>query len=143
MLELPRGNQYKRGYRAPRDVVVKTTLPLQLIDKYWPKTKLIVDVRHPVKWMQSYYNFKTGNACHRRRPWLETVYHLRLCFIRISLILARRIHMVIPMKQNYLDFPKRKKAIVIWRWRILSSCMIHHNPPLIPIGLELKYIGKI
>jgi len=58
---LPEGDQYKRGYKAPRDIYLKPSL--QALQTYWPKTKLIVGVRHPIKWFESYHNF-------RMRTWI-------------------------------------------------------------------------
>lgn len=57
MYELPTGKQYKRGYKAPRDIIVKASR--EALRKYWPKTKLIVGVRHPVLWFESWYNHQT------------------------------------------------------------------------------------
>ena len=45
-----------RGYKAPRDIVDPGVL--DLLAEYWPSTKLIVGLRHPVTWFQSFYNFK-------------------------------------------------------------------------------------
>lgn len=68
MYDLPEGTQYKRGYKAPRDLVVAKNHPLRLINMYWPKTKLIVGVRHPVKWFESYYNFLMRDGRHQLPP---------------------------------------------------------------------------
>lgn len=57
--KLPKGPSYKRGYKAPADVTQKHVLK-QLKD-YFPKTGLIVGIRHPVWWFQSLYNFRTQN----------------------------------------------------------------------------------
>lgn len=48
MYDLPAGTNYKRGYKAPRDIC--NTEALDLIAKYWPQSKLIVGLRHPVLW---------------------------------------------------------------------------------------------
>jgi hypothetical protein len=53
--KLPEG-PYKRGYKAPADITQKHVLK-QLGD-YFPKTGLIVGIRHPVWWFQI-YNFRT------------------------------------------------------------------------------------
>jgi len=45
MYELPPGNQYKRGYKAPRDIA--NVRALDSIAEYWPNAKLIVGLRHP------------------------------------------------------------------------------------------------
>ena len=56
MYDLPPGSHYKRGYKAPNDL--RSEDALQAIQTYWPQTKLIVGLRHPVKWMESFYNFR-------------------------------------------------------------------------------------
>jgi hypothetical protein len=55
-----------RGYKAPNDI--RRLSALNAFKKYWPMTKLIVGIRHPVKWFESYYNFSVsteteGLAC--------------------------------------------------------------------------------
>jgi len=52
---LPAGSLYKRGYKSPIDL--ETPKALDLIRQYWPQTVLIVGLRHPVKWFESFYNF--------------------------------------------------------------------------------------
>ena len=44
------------GYKAPKDLIRPHVLAL--LARHWPDTKLIVGVRHPVKWFQSFYNFR-------------------------------------------------------------------------------------
>uniref|UniRef100_A0A7S4J233 Sulfotransferase domain-containing protein n=1 Tax=Odontella aurita TaxID=265563 RepID=A0A7S4J233_9STRA len=46
----------KYGYKSPEDLETPDALPL--FQKYFPKTKLIVSIRHPVKWFESFYNFR-------------------------------------------------------------------------------------
>jgi hypothetical protein len=46
---LPEGN-YKRGYKSPFDLVYNYTMPY--FRRYFPKTPLIVGIRHPVLWFQ-------------------------------------------------------------------------------------------
>jgi hypothetical protein len=57
---LPVGDNSIRGYKSPMDL----TLPHVVQDylrRYWPATKLIVGVRHQVRWFQSLYNFRIQN----------------------------------------------------------------------------------
>jgi len=54
LYELPAGSKYKRGYKAPRDV--KHVEALESLHKYWPDTRLVVGLRHPVTWFESFYN---------------------------------------------------------------------------------------
>jgi hypothetical protein len=49
----PKG--YMQGYKQPKDISFPQTI--QAWNRYWPKTKLIVTVRHPVHWLQSFWNF--------------------------------------------------------------------------------------
>jgi len=44
------------GYKAPRDIVKPHTL--DLIAKYFPTAALIVGLRHPVDWFESFYNYR-------------------------------------------------------------------------------------
>lgn len=54
--ELAPGYHYKRGYKAPRDIT--NTNALTAFATYFPATKLIIGVRHPVLWFQSFYNYR-------------------------------------------------------------------------------------
>lgn len=54
MYAMPAGD-YKRGYKAPNDI--RTPSALDSLRTYWPRTKLVIGVRHPVKWFESYYNY--------------------------------------------------------------------------------------
>jgi Sulfotransferase domain len=56
---LPEGDHYKRGYKAPRDV--HNIRAVEAFAKYFPKTKFIIGVRHPVLWFESFYNYRTRN----------------------------------------------------------------------------------
>ena len=46
------------GYKAPRDIMKAHAL--QLIGQHFPKTKLIVGLRHPVHWFESFYNYRVA-----------------------------------------------------------------------------------
>ena len=56
---------YKRGYKTALDV--ENLRSIRLFREYFPKTKLIVGIRHPVYWFQSVYNFRTQNG-HLLKP---------------------------------------------------------------------------
>jgi hypothetical protein len=45
-----------RGYKCPGDVLANYALDFYRM--YWPQTRLIIGVRHPVLWFQSLYNFR-------------------------------------------------------------------------------------
>ena len=47
--ELEHGYQYKRGYKSPVDIY--NVIPIQLLDEVFPKTRLILTLRHPVLWV--------------------------------------------------------------------------------------------
>lgn len=61
--QLREGN-YKRGYKAPLDVTNDDAL--DSFQKYWPETRLIVGLRHPILWFQSFYNYRLLRG--RRMP---------------------------------------------------------------------------
>ena len=69
LYELPRGSHLKRGYKSPHEL--QRTKIVQFYQRYWPRTKLIVGLRHPVLWFQSYYNF--NYAAGNRLPPAETM----------------------------------------------------------------------
>lgn len=46
----------KRGYKAPRELVKPKAM--KAIQQHWPDATLVVGVRHPIKWWESYYNFR-------------------------------------------------------------------------------------
>lgn len=53
---LTEGDEYMRGYKAPRDI--HNPQAIHAFTQYWPKTKIIVGLRHPVLWFESFYNFR-------------------------------------------------------------------------------------
>jgi hypothetical protein len=62
---LPNRPNRKRGYKAPIDIMHPDVLTN--LRTYWPETKIIIGVRHPVKWFESFYNFNKRQA-DRGRP---------------------------------------------------------------------------
>merc|ERR1712150_422456 len=46
----------KRGFKCPMGI--RDGLGIQRLGKYSPKTKLIVGVRHPVRFFESFYNYR-------------------------------------------------------------------------------------
>jgi hypothetical protein len=59
MKELPEG-QYQRGYKSPNDV--EDLRALHKLSQHYPQTKLIVGIRHPVLWFESFYNHRIQNG---------------------------------------------------------------------------------
>lgn len=49
------GEKLFKGYKNPKDIRLSTAR--KMLSRFWPKTPLIVTVRHPVHWMVSLYNF--------------------------------------------------------------------------------------
>jgi hypothetical protein len=52
--ELPEGN-YKRGFKCPGHFSRRS---IRYFKKYFSKTRVIVGLRHPVRWFESFYNFR-------------------------------------------------------------------------------------
>ncbi len=53
-----------RGMKCPQDISSDNSIVNYA--KYFPSTKLIVGLRHPVRWFESLYNFRVTNV-----PWKE------------------------------------------------------------------------
>lgn len=57
--QLPEG-QYRRGYKSPNDIEndrVRNKLRI-----HYPETRLLVGLRHPVLWFESFYNHRIQNG---------------------------------------------------------------------------------
>ena len=50
---------YQRGYKAPQDITQVHIL--NYYRTYWPTAKLILGIRHPIRWFESLYNFRIQN----------------------------------------------------------------------------------
>jgi hypothetical protein len=59
LYELRPGFDYKRGYKSPREIVDSRVL--RYYRTYFPDTKLLVGIRHPIRWFESLYNFRVQN----------------------------------------------------------------------------------
>lgn len=51
---------FLRGYKSPNDIT--DLRALRLLREYWPQTKIIVGIRHPVHMMESFYNHRVQNG---------------------------------------------------------------------------------
>jgi hypothetical protein len=60
LYQLPKGDHFQRGYKAPTEI--ERLYSILLLQKYFSKTKIIVGLRHPVWWFQSWYNFKKAQG---------------------------------------------------------------------------------
>jgi hypothetical protein len=52
----PNDERRLQGYKQPNDIYRKDSL--EILKTYFPKTKLIVGIRHPILWFESFYNFR-------------------------------------------------------------------------------------
>jgi hypothetical protein len=57
--DLPVG-RFLRGYKSPNDI--EDQRAVNKLGLHYPQTKLIVGLRHPVKWFQSFYNHRIQNG---------------------------------------------------------------------------------
>jgi len=69
LYSLPSGN-FKRGYKSPNDVYEQHIHAY--FRQYFPQTRMIVGLRHPIRWFESFYNFKQNNFVHGM-PSAETL----------------------------------------------------------------------
>jgi hypothetical protein len=56
--EFPEGN-FKRGIKCPRDLENEYAVGKYM--EYLPNTNFLVGMRHPVRWFESFYNFRVYN----------------------------------------------------------------------------------
>jgi hypothetical protein len=56
---LSAGSHHKLGYKNPGEIRIPRSI--RLLSKWFPKTILIVGIRHPVLWFESLFNFKVQN----------------------------------------------------------------------------------
>lgn len=63
---------YVRGYKSPFDVTNRHVKgpygAMDYIRQYFSTTKLIVGVRHPVRWFESFYNFRLQRGVYVPKP---------------------------------------------------------------------------
>jgi hypothetical protein len=64
--QLSESPQVQRGYKNPLDI--RSPPSLHYLAKIFPRTTLIIGIRHPVRWMESLYNFKVQNLPRRVDP---------------------------------------------------------------------------
>ena len=57
--DIPQGD-FKRGYKCPNDIGRVNTLTY--FQRYWPNTKIFIGIRHPVRWFESFWNFRMNNS---------------------------------------------------------------------------------
>mmetsp|Transcript_10795 Transcript_10795/g.22090 ORF Transcript_10795/g.22090 Transcript_10795/m.22090 type:complete len:526 (+) Transcript_10795:35-1612(+) len=59
------------GLKCPQDI--SSDWSMHNYAKYFPRTKLIIGVRHPVLWFESFYNFRVSNV-----PWKKMLHTSKL-----------------------------------------------------------------
>ncbi|KAL7462737.1 hypothetical protein ACHAXS_003113 [Conticribra weissflogii] len=64
-------NERLRGLKCPQDI--SSDWSMQNYAKYFPRTKLIIGVRHPIMWFESLYNFRVSNV-----PWKKMLHTSQL-----------------------------------------------------------------
>ncbi|GKY95811.1 hypothetical protein MPSEU_000541800 [Mayamaea pseudoterrestris] len=55
-----------RGYKSPNDILLPHAL--EAIHQYWPATKLVVGIRHPIQHFESAYNFRARAGARLAPP---------------------------------------------------------------------------
>lgn len=55
-----------RGMKCPQDISSDNSIVNYA--KYFPSTKLIIGIRHPVRWFESLYNFRVTNVPWKQMP---------------------------------------------------------------------------
>jgi hypothetical protein len=66
--DMPSGESFRRGYKAPQDV--RFIHVLEYFRIHFVHAKIIIGIRHPVGWFESLYNFRVQNL-GRRKIMLE------------------------------------------------------------------------
>jgi hypothetical protein len=56
---LPQG-PYLRGYKSPSDA--EDERAIRMLSTHFPHTKLLIGLRHPIHWFESFYNFRIQNG---------------------------------------------------------------------------------
>lgn len=60
-----------RGYKSPNDI--SNIRSMRLLGTFFPQTKLIIGLRHPIPMMESFYNFRIQNE-YDMKPFETLVY---------------------------------------------------------------------
>jgi hypothetical protein len=71
-----------RGYKSPNDIF--QVRAVRLLRIFFPQTKLIVGIRHPIWMMESFYNFRVQNGL-KIVPFEQLAYQNRLRQFSVSL----------------------------------------------------------
>jgi hypothetical protein len=77
MSDLPTCEGCKRFYKKPGDSYLPHTL--DIYRKHFPKTKIILGVRHPVMWFESFYSFRMRSSKNFTLPPADSPLFLGEC----------------------------------------------------------------
>ncbi|KAL3905023.1 MAG: hypothetical protein SGILL_009844 [Bacillariaceae sp.] len=115
-----------KGYKSPSDITNERAI--RLLRTYFPKTKLLIGLRHPVLMLESFYNFRIQNGyelpplekLHYRNlanqyavSWSRADYHTALMFLgKTSLTAAEELSLMPPpaRKQIQKQLDKRNNV---------------------------------
>jgi hypothetical protein len=109
LYKLPPGRNMKRGYKHPLDIVFNYTT--DYFREYWPSTRLIVGVRHPVKWFESWYNFRVRLRGENFRGNDSTVDPLDLAGKRLPFQMFYHRHLAMLGKTSSHNDPGQLKLL--------------------------------
>ena len=129
-IEEKNGHEFKealRGLKCPQDI--SSEVSMHNYAKYFPNTKLIIGVRHPVRWFESLYNFRVSNV-----PWkkmLHTSKLLRGCTYGSQGVCAQRA--------NFADFLSQLGKTPMSSSRELDLLTMGLSPVEKPIGKVFLY----
>jgi hypothetical protein len=127
LYNLKPGWSYKRGYKAPRDLIISESL--HAIEMYWPTTKLIVGLRHPVLWFESFYNFRVHNGHTMPPPETligklkrgmvgvatdESKFHLHLDNLGKTLHSSEELKLLSWGNEKKVDVPKMRNPVFLY-----------------------------
>jgi hypothetical protein len=111
--DLPEG-PYLRGYKSPSDA--EDLRAITKMNKHFPKTKLLIGVRHPILWFESFYNFRIQNgvAMPRANTIAAKCYSLNhgVCWNRAAFHfhLAKHLKTSFDTEEEFHPFTRTHKA---------------------------------
>jgi hypothetical protein len=60
------GFLFQRGYKSPTDL--ENRRALNKLSTFFPTARLIIGIRHPIRWFESFYNFRVQNSEKKKMP---------------------------------------------------------------------------
>jgi hypothetical protein len=113
--QLPEGD-YVRGLKCPRDLEV-AHVALQNYHRVFPHTDLIIGIRHPVLWFESFYNFRVQNEYNMPHPdrligrckrWCKglctsrAMFHLYLANLNKTALSKQELKLIDPVYHRFI-----------------------------------------